>query len=137
MGRKGVLQCGALPWRMEDGEPRVLLVTTRRTHRWIVPKGWPEPDRPLHEQAALEAWEEAGVRGDISTHPLGGFGYDKVRKNGKIRPLFVRLFALAVTEEVADWPEAHERQRRWFDRAEAADAVQEPELKALLAAFQP
>jgi len=137
MSKKGVLQCAALPWRMVDGEPRVLLITTRRTHRWIVPKGWPEPDRPLHEQAAFEAWEEAGVRGDVSVHPIGGFGYDKVRKNGKIRPLYVRVFPLAVTEEVADWPEAHERQRRWFARAEAAEAVQEPELKTLLAAFQP
>jgi len=137
MSKKGVLQCAALPFRVVDGEPQVLLITTKRTHRWIIPKGWPEPDRPIHEQAAAEAWEEAGVRGDVSAHSVGAFGYDKVRKNGKVRPLYVRVFPLAVTEVANDWPEADLRERRWFATAEAAEAVQEPELKSLLAAFQP
>jgi 8-oxo-dGTP pyrophosphatase MutT (NUDIX family) len=137
MGRKGALQCAALPWRMVDGRPQVLLVTTKHTRRWIIPKGWPEPDRPIHEQAAEEAWEEAGVRGEVSPREVGAFGYDKVRKSGEVRPLHVRVFPLAVTEIASDWPEASRRERRWFPRAEAAQAVQEPELKTLLAVFRP
>jgi 8-oxo-dGTP pyrophosphatase MutT (NUDIX family) len=137
MGKKGRVQCAALPWRMVDGEPQVLLVTTKHTRRWIIPKGWPEPDRPIHEQAAEEAWEEAGVRGEVSPREVGAFDYDKVRKNGEVRPLHVRVFPLAVTQIADDWPEASRRERRWFPRAEAAQAVQEPELKTLLAAFRP
>jgi 8-oxo-dGTP pyrophosphatase MutT (NUDIX family) len=133
---KGRVQYGALPWRMIDGELRILLITTRRTGRWMIPKGWPMKDRPPHLAAAQEAWEEGGVRGQVGAAPVGAFHYEKV-KGAETRRLRVDVFPLAVAEEASSWPEAHERQRRWYGRAEAAEAVQEPELKTLLAAFQP
>ncbi|MGE5565043.1 MAG: NUDIX hydrolase [Parcubacteria group bacterium] len=133
---KGSVQYGALPWRIADGELQVLLITTRRTRRWMIPKGWPMDDRAPHEAAAQEAWEEAGLRGAVGAEPVGAFHYDKVRKSGEVKRLRVDVFPLAVTHEALSWPEAHERERRWFPQSAAADAVREPELKALLAGFR-
>jgi len=134
---KGRVQYGALPWRMDGGALRILLITTRTTRRWIIPKGWPMEDRAPHEAAAQEAWEEAGVRGQAGEASVGAFHYDKIKKSGAAKAVRVDVFALAVNEELPDWPEAHERQRRWFSPAEAADAVVEPELSALIAGWSP
>jgi 8-oxo-dGTP pyrophosphatase MutT (NUDIX family) len=134
---KGRVQYGALPWRMEGGALCVLLITTRTTRRWIIPKGWPMEDRPPHEAAAQEAWEEAGVRGQVGAATVGAFHYDKIRKSGQAKHVRVDVFPLAVTEELADWPEAHERQRRWFSPQEAADAVREPQLADLIRGWAP
>ena len=133
----GHFQIGALPWRTQDGALHILLVTTRTTRRWMVPKGWPMADRTPHDAAALEAWEEAGIRGNIGDQSVGHFHYDKVRKDGSVARIRVEVFPLEVTEEAGTWKEAHERDRQWFEQGDAAAAVEEPELKALIAGFAP
>ena len=128
-------QVAAIPVRRRgDGNLEVLLVTSRETRRWIVPKGWPWPEVPGHEAAAAEAWEEAGVRGRILADKLGSFTYDK-RRDGILLTVNVVVYLLEVTEEEHTWPEMEERQRAWFSPAAAAQAVVEPELKLLLQAL--
>ena len=130
-------QVGALPWRRRDGILEVLLVTSRETKRWVSPKGWPMPYRSDPEAAATEAWEEAGVKGLIAPVPVGGYSYVKRMKDGSDRPCRVKVYALEVTAQRDDWPEAGQRDRRWFIPADAADLVAEPELASLLRAFDP
>ena len=130
-------QVAAVPVRRKDGgELMVLLVTSRETRRWIIPKGWPWSDAPHHESAAAEAWEEAGVRGRIVADALGTYTYDK-RRDGILLTVQVSVYLLEVTEEERTWPEMDERERAWFSPAAAAEAVIEPELKALLRTLEP
>ena len=128
------IQYGVVPLRLDGDSLRILLVTSRETRRWVVPRGNPILNLSPADSAAQEAFEEAGVRGRISLTPLGSYRYDKKRKGGEIVPTEVQLFALAVLEELDAWPELSQRERRWFAREEASDAVDEPELKSLLRA---
>jgi uncharacterized protein len=131
-----IRQFGTIAWRRgEDGRPLVLLVTSRDTGRWVVPRGNPIPGLPPHLSAAQEAYEEAGVRGPVTSEAVGQYGYRKTRRSGRGERARVTLYPLRVEEELEDWPEARERTRRWFAPADAAAAVLEPELKALLARF--
>jgi len=125
-------QVAAIPVRRgAKGRLEVLLVTTRETRRWVVPKGWPLPRRPDHEAAAVEAWEEAGVRGMVHSDPVGTFDYDKRQKSGSV-PVRVSAYLMEVTEEASTWPEASQRKRAWFSAEEASEAVSEDGLKDLL-----
>jgi 8-oxo-dGTP pyrophosphatase MutT (NUDIX family) len=125
-------QVAAIPVRKSAaGQLEVLLVTTRETQRWVVPKGWPLPRRPDHEAAAVEAWEEAGVRGTIEITPVGTFDYEKRQKSGLL-PVRVSAFVMEVTEEASTWPEAAQRRRAWFSAEDASEAVTEDGLKDLL-----
>jgi 8-oxo-dGTP pyrophosphatase MutT (NUDIX family) len=127
-----VAQVGALPIRRNsDGTYRVLLVTSRETRRWIIPKGWPLPQQEDHAAAAQEALEEAGVLGTAYAESLGSYVYQKRRRRGAMA-VRVTVYLLTVTEELADWPERQQRERAWFTPAEAADKVDEPELRDLL-----
>jgi 8-oxo-dGTP pyrophosphatase MutT (NUDIX family) len=126
-------QYGAIPLRREeDGSLRVLLVTSRETRRWVLPRGNPISGLCPHETAAQEAFEEAGVLGTVSSEAHGSYRYGKRRKSGALIPAEVHLFRLEVAEELEDWPERHERERCWFEPYAAAAAVEEPDLKALL-----
>jgi 8-oxo-dGTP pyrophosphatase MutT (NUDIX family) len=128
-------QVAAIPIRRTStGSWEVLLITSRETRRWVVPKGWPWRNLGDHDAAAGEAWEEAGVRGKAQPESIGTFTYDK-RRHDKLQALKVLVYLLEVTEEAASWPEASERQRRWFAPATAADLVSEPDLKSLLRAL--
>lgn len=130
------VQVAALPWReSRDGVPEVMLVTSRGTGRWVLPKGWPEKSEPLHEAAAREAAEEAGVAGPVGAQEIGRFHYGKMTASGAHRRCEVRVFPLHV-ESVADkWPERKERTRHWFAPEEAAVVVEEAELRELIAVF--
>ena len=126
------VQNAALPFRQrEDGNLEILLVTSRGTGRWIVPKGWPKRKRAPHVTAAREAMEEGGILGKIYQTPLGTFRYEKRHVHFSL-PCEVTVFALEVVEQMAEWPERRERSTRWFDVCDAATAVQEPELAALM-----
>ncbi|MGQ9371988.1 NUDIX hydrolase [Azospirillum sp. ST 5-10] len=125
-------QYAALPYRLVDGRPEILLVTSRETRRWIVPKGWAEKGVAPHELAALEAFEEAGVRGTVRKRPLGVYRYDKRLTERKSVPCEVTVFLLHVTEEAEDWPERAERERRWMTPGQAALAISESGLVAML-----
>jgi uncharacterized protein len=130
-------QIAALPYRIGlHGRTEVMLITSRERRRWIVPKGNPMAGLAAHEAAAQEAWEEAGVRGITCPAPIGAFNYLKRRRVGPPRRLTVSVYPLAVTRQLADWPERHQRETRWFAPTEAAAAVEEPELRHLLAAFK-
>ena len=125
-------QVAAIPIRrMAPGKVEVLLVTSRETRRWVVPKGWPWRKVADNDSAAGEAWEEAGARGLVSPDSLGSFTYDK-RHRGQLKTLRVCVYLLEVTEQADTWPEADERQRAWFSVAEAAALVAEPELKTII-----
>ena len=133
-----IAQFGALPYR-EDSEKglQFLLVTSRDTGRWVIPKGNPMPRLQGHETAASEAYEEAGVEGAISELPVGRFTYEKGRRSGDSVEAEVLVYALRVTRHHYDWPERRQRTVRWFSRSRAALAVDEPELKALILDFDP
>ena len=129
------IQYGALPWRVRGDAIQILLVTSRRTRRWIIPKGWPMEGYKPTECAAREAEEEAGVTGIIDKVPAGQYRYMKVLRDGFELPCRVEVFALKVTEESPDWDEMDARDRRWCSVAEAAAAVLEPQLSMVIRRF--
>lgn len=110
----------------------VLLITSRGTGRWVIPKGWPMAGRSLAGAAAQEAWEEAGIRGTIAEAEIGRFCYDKDQDQGFAVPVEVRAFLLDVTEQRSDFPEASQRQSQWCPPARAAELVAEPGLAQIL-----
>ncbi len=127
------LQYAALPVRLNgDGEVEVLLVTSRETKRWIIPKGWPIRKLTPGGAAAHEAYEEAGVEGVIRPGtPVGKYSYAKTTATGELA-LKVKVFLLHVKRQLDTWPEQAERETRWFNPAEAARLVAEPKLAAIL-----
>lgn len=128
--RPPALQVGALCMDPQTGQ--VLLVTSRGTGRWIIPKGWPMEGRSLPGAAAREAWEEAGVEGRVGHEEIGRYTYEKDQDSGFAVPVEVRVFPLHVIRSAGEFPESEERRRRWFDPAEAARMVVEPGLKRIL-----
>ncbi|TGX56361.1 DUF47 family protein [Sphingomonas gei] len=113
----------------------MLLITSRGTGRWVIPKGNPMSGMAPHAAAAQEAEEEAGVLGPVCPTPLGSYRYRKRRGSGASLMMDVDVFPLAVLRELPDWKEKRERERRWFTLAEAADAVEEPDLRDLIRSF--
>ena len=113
-----------------------MLITSREQHRWVVPKGNPIKGLNQHETAAVEAFEEAGVSGIPCPTPLGEYYYIKRRSDGTTRNVTVALFPLAYQNQAKTWPEQDERDTRWFDLDGASDAVDEPDLKALIRDFR-
>src|SRR3954469_1175971 len=90
----------ALPWRRTAaGEVEVLLITSRETRRWVIPKGWPIKGKSSAKSAAREALEESGVKGKIDKAPVGTYAYDKRLKNGRLQRVRVTVFALQVEQE--------------------------------------
>jgi 8-oxo-dGTP pyrophosphatase MutT (NUDIX family) len=131
-------QFAALPWRQSTGgEVEMMLITSRETRRWVIPKGWPIKGVKSAMSAAQEAFEEAGVRGKISKRPVGSYAYDKRLKNGRLQHVRVAVFGLEVEGEAEVYPELGQREKLWLPFAEAARLVDEPELMVLLATFVP
>lgn len=125
-------QYGAVCWRLHRGKVEVLLVTSRDTGRWIIPKGWPITGLTPADTAAQEAWEEAGVQGEVAADNLGAYGYDKVLSPNQSVPCSVQVFGLRVARLRDKFPERKERRRKWFGVEKAARKVAEPELRTLL-----
>ncbi|WP_374411112.1 DUF47 family protein [Novosphingobium colocasiae] len=132
-------QIAVLPYRTlgpgVDAPIQILLITSRGTGRWVVPKGGLMKGLPPHAAAAAEAEEEAGVRGAACPTPLGSYRYRKRRQSGAAVWADVDVFPFAVTEELDTWDEQHQRERRWFSLGEAASAVDEDDLRALIRSF--
>jgi 8-oxo-dGTP pyrophosphatase MutT (NUDIX family) len=127
-------QVAALPLRRgATGNLEILLVTSRETKRWVIPKGWPQPACSDPGSAAREALEEAGVEGAIEERSVGSFRYAKRRTKADI-DVNVTVFILHVTRELDHWPEARERERVWLSPLEASERVAEPDLSALILA---
>jgi 8-oxo-dGTP pyrophosphatase MutT (NUDIX family) len=131
-------QYGALCYRVKKkrSSVEVLLITSRDTGRWVIPKGWPMGGKSASAAAAREAWEEAGVKGKVGMEPIGSYHYMKGLPQGLKIDCRVRVFPLAVDDICKNFPEKDERVAEWVDCAEAAARVQEPGLKALLLAFE-
>ena len=135
--REPKTQYAALPWRAAGDGFEVLLITSRETKRWVIPKGWPIKKLRPGASAAQEAFEEAGVRGAVSRKAVGVYHYDKRLRSGRSQHVRVFVHALEVREELDAWPEKGQRERRWTSAAEAVELVEERQLKRLLASFKP
>jgi 8-oxo-dGTP pyrophosphatase MutT (NUDIX family) len=131
-------QSAAIPYRVdEQGKLVILLVTSRRTRRWIIPKGKVRPRTLPSRSAEREAFEEAGVLGRIGKQPIGTYRQgDALAADPEEGIILVQAFALAVTDELPVWDEMHLRKRRWFKLKNALRAVRDTELRALLRAFE-
>ncbi len=132
-------QIAVLPYRFggpdKDGPTEILLVTSRGTGRWVIPKGNPLTGMDRHSSAAIEAEEEAGVLGAVCPTSIGSYEYRKRRANGAAIMYNVEVFPLAVTRELDEWKEMDERERRWFPLDAAAASVDEPDLQAMIRSF--
>ncbi len=129
-------QVGALPIRWTGDELRVLLVTSRETQRWIIPKGWRMRGRTNAEAAAQEALEEAGVRGRVRAKPIGRYVYAKRRPDG-VEDCKITTYLLEVSEELEAFPEMDERRRAWFTLAEAEARADDEGLRDILHGLEP
>lgn len=132
------VQCAAIPYcRAELDEPRILLITSKRTRRWVLPKGWPKAGETLAAAAAREAFEEAGVLGQaLSEESIGEYTYDK-RVGDDLVACRVAVFPLRVASIASSWPERGQRALRWCSPEQAARLVREPRLRVMLAHFDP
>ena len=119
-------QSGAVP--VLDG--KVVLVTTRNSGRWIVPKGFVEPDMTPHESAAKEALEEAGVVGSVGDEELGSYSYAKW---GGI--CIVQVYPLVVEKVLGEWEDMHVRKRTIVAPADAVDMIRNKELARIVFSF--
>jgi 8-oxo-dGTP pyrophosphatase MutT (NUDIX family) len=125
-------QVAALPLRLaKNGSVEILLVTSRDTGRWIIPKGWTSKRIKDCKAAAREAREEAGVKGKILREAIGTYRYIK-RELGNGALIEVRVFLLKVSKRCKRWPEKRERRRAWFDIEDAASRVSDPGLSILI-----
>lgn len=124
-----------MPWRDTGHGVEIMLITSRDTGRWVLPKGWPEAKELLCEAAAREAGEEAGLRGTISHHEAGRYFYAKALASGEEVPCEVLVFPLQVDKIADRWKEKRSRTRKWVSPAEAVRMVNEPDLGQIIAYF--
>jgi 8-oxo-dGTP pyrophosphatase MutT (NUDIX family) len=134
-GSRRPIQFGALPYREIKSGVQILLVTSRGTRRWIIPKGWPLSGSPPHRAAAQEAFEEAGVLGKVSKKTIGFYWYDKMFESGATVRCKVRVFPLRVTRQLKRWPEKRQRQTQWHSPAQASRRVRETNLRQIIRSF--
>jgi phosphohistidine phosphatase len=120
-------QSAAIPFRLERGEPRVLLITNRSGKRWIVPKGIIEDGQTPTQTALEEAYEEAGIHGSIVGTSLGSYEY---RKWGGT--CVVLVFLMQVEDELETWPESSFRDRKWVSIEEAVTTIKDDGLRRLV-----
>jgi len=129
------LQVAALPWRKGENGVDIMLITSRDTGRWVLPKGWPEAREPLCKAAAREASEEAGLRGAVSHLEAGRYFYGKVLASGEEVPCEVLVFPLKVDRVADRWKEKRARTRKWVGSAEAVRMINEPDLCQIITYF--
>lgn len=130
-------QFAALCWRKKRGKVQILLVTSRRRKRWIVPKGWPMEGKTPAECALIEAWEEAGVQGVASDACIGVYSYARLREGEAIIPCLAMLYPVQVKTLKKKFPEVRDRRRKWVSRKKAAKMVGQRELQKLIIGFSP
>jgi 8-oxo-dGTP pyrophosphatase MutT (NUDIX family) len=127
------VQYAALPYRRRaDARTQIMLVTSRDSGRWVIPKGWPKKRQSPCASAAREAREEAGVVGEVGRDSIGSYSYKKRLKSGAVVACEVRVFPLKVKRQQKSWPERGEREIQWFSRTKAAKAVRERALSAII-----
>lgn len=129
------LQYGALVYRINNDKTQVMLITSRRSQRWILPKGWPIKGLKPHQAAAQEAWEEAGIRGKVSKRPCGLYTYPKATVLGKAAPCTVILFPMELSKISNKFPESGERRRKWMSAKKAAARIANRDLARVIRKF--
>jgi 8-oxo-dGTP pyrophosphatase MutT (NUDIX family) len=129
------IQYAALPYRLTGRRLEILLVTSRETRRWVLPKGWPMPGLKPHEAAAIEAEEEAGLIGQVEDRSAGAYNYLKTLKDDRTIDVQVTVFPLLVTGQHDSWKEQGQREPSWFAYERAASLVAEPNLRRLIREF--
>ena len=132
----GATQFVALPWRLSEGGMRqFMLLTSRETRRWVIPKGWPMKGRKPAEVAKQEAYEEAGLIGHIiGKRPIGNYHYQKRLAKREVLSQ-VQVFLFRVEQQLDEWPEKTQRQTKWFDADEAESLVEEGGLAEIIGRF--
>lgn len=126
-------QIAALPLRLDEkGRLNVLMVTSRDTGRWVMPKGWLMDGKTPWAAAAIEALEEAGAEGKISKTAIGAYNYAKTGADGTSVPCRVTVYPMTVKRLHRRWKERDQRSRRWFRLRAAARRVAEPDLAKML-----
>ena len=127
-------QFAALPYRRCDDDLEILLITTRKKRRWSVPKGWPVKHSTPQQTAAVEAYEEAGVRGAVGTKKIGRFRKRRLKKK---QPVLcdIQIFPLEVKRQQGNWPEKNERSRIWVAPRKAAMLVKKAGLRRAIRNF--
>jgi 8-oxo-dGTP pyrophosphatase MutT (NUDIX family) len=128
-------QYAALPWRMKDGALQILLLTSRDTRRWVIPKGWPMKGRKPSAAAAIEALQEAGLVGKIEKKSIGSYHYRKRLENGAALLCRVQVFPMHVLRQQKNWLEKDQRVTQWRGYMQAADEVAEEELREIILTF--
>ncbi|HEX8056006.1 MAG TPA: NUDIX hydrolase [Novosphingobium sp.] len=129
-------QIGALPYRISpEGELEVLMITSRGNGRWIIPTGNLIQGLKPHQVAAREAFEEAGINGKADGKSIGKFRYNKQRPGRSDADVEVTVFPMLVTEQLQDWPERRQRERRWLNPIAASHLADDLGLKRLLQVF--
>ena len=113
----------------------LLLVTSRETRRWIIPKGWPIDGLKPFNSAAQEAYEEAGIRGSVGKTAIGTYSYKKAT-GGRAISCKVTVFPLLVRDQRRKWPEQHQRRTKWVSPRKAIALITEKGLRALILEFR-
>jgi 8-oxo-dGTP pyrophosphatase MutT (NUDIX family) len=132
------VQFAALPFRIESGTLQILLITSRETRRWVIPKGWPIRGLRPREVAAREAFEEAGLIGGIvGKRSIGSYHYSKRLPENQEVLCHVKVFLLSVDYQLDDWPEKVQRMCRWVTPETAARMVDEGGLAEVIRAAFP
>ncbi|HEY2707960.1 MAG TPA: NUDIX hydrolase [Caulobacteraceae bacterium] len=129
------IQYAALAYRLEGRQVQILLITSRGTKRWVIPKGWPMTGLKPEEAAAVEAAEEAGIIGTVEHQPLGSYRYLKRLSAKQSTPVQVIVFPFHVEDRFETWKEQGQRVFEWFSYRKAAALVDEPSLKRLIRDF--
>lgn len=130
-------QFGALCYRIKNGKVQILLISSRSAGRWVIPKGWPMHKMTPAEASSVEAYEEAGVEGQVFETCLGIYSHRRQAKDGVLLPCVVAVFPMHVKRLIKKFPEAKQRKRKWFSRKKAAKLVQEIELAQIIKGFDP
>jgi 8-oxo-dGTP pyrophosphatase MutT (NUDIX family) len=128
-------QFGSLCFKRKKQGIKILLITSRDTGRWVIPKGWPIKKLGDDGTALQEAWEEAGVIGKVANKNVGSYIYTKLMDSGLTADCRVEVYPIEVERLKENFPEKSQRLRRWFSVSGAASNVDEPELRDIINSF--
>ncbi|GAB6054487.1 NUDIX hydrolase [Magnetospira thiophila] len=131
MEKKVIAQSAVVPFRKGQNGAEVLLVTSRDTGRWVLPKGNIKNGMSPALSAAEEAFEEAGVLGKVHSPSVGTYKYVKQDVGGGT-PCLVKVFLMTVEQIKSNWPEKSQRRRKWVSASKAARLVNERKLGLLI-----
>ncbi len=132
------IQFAAVPFRIESGALQILLITSRETRRWVIPKGRRIRGLRPRDVAAREAFEEAGLVGKIvGKRSIGSYHYTKQLPHYQEKLYRVKVFLLSVDDQLEDWPEKEQRECQWVTPQQAAHMVDEGGLAEILRAAFP